>query len=170
MKNKIIYIIPVLAMLLTFPFYLNSKPELTSKHGLIYINGVAGYLDPEKIYGSTIFSTRKFIKKSKSPIIKSGIIYFYFTGSDKNPQWYMSTFDLNRDKGDYWQVRGSNKKYFYKVVNNKMYMSKNKRKWDRILINVIDENPMKKNPKEKEIIIFNLSCKYFSGEYCITTR
>lgn len=124
--------------------------------GLVLIDGVPKYFDPNEMNSSMTFVlSKKAIKKSKGSIIKSAVIDF----SVINDNEFIISI-ANVDKNDsYIEVDRSN--LFYKIENNNMYVSKDKIDWDRLYLKLIDDKP--KDPDYWIVVYFK--CKYFEGEY-----
>lgn len=132
------------------------------RDGLAIIDGVPRYLDANKMYYPRLIKSRRAIINSQVPIITSGILQMCIDEGG-NELW---VYSIDKSKGFYWQVIESKVIYYYKVKNNVMLISKDKKSWHEIKISIVDEKPKHKDT----IMIIYLKCKFFSGEYDISTH
>ena len=66
-----------------------------------------------------------------------------------------------------WRFFESEVIYKYKIIDNKMYLSKDNKNWDELKIKIIDDNPKQRDGEHVTpiLMIIHLKCKWFDGYY-----
>lgn len=124
--------------------------DITWKHGIAIIKGRPMYVDRKKSDQATMVVTKKYISKhqrDQKKIIKAARL-----------SWDLRTNSLETSdsytKDPYWPISKSYSEYKYKIQNNKMYLTKDNKKWSVLEVKIINDNP-------PVYLIIYLKCKWF---------
>ncbi len=158
-------VIITLSLFISANCQLNSKAnKITYKYGIAVINGKAAYIDIERVrerMPGIMVASEKHIGMYKGKIVTAGKIIWH--GEDSS----LSVYDTKADD-PYWPIYDSEFNYYYKISNDVMYISKDKKEWNKLEITIIDENPKQTNFGVYSVpiyLIIQLKCKWFEGEY-----
>jgi len=142
-------------------FIANAEDTIIRKEGIAIINGEARFIDVSKLDQTMMTVDRRTIdyyRGKKKKIIKAGKLIW---GEQK-----LTTYDTSIDD-PYAMLINRKNKYFLKIKDNWMYISENNKKWEKLEIKIIDENPPQMEGKYVTPIymIIYLKCKWFEGYY-----
>lgn len=163
--NRYLIVVITLSILVLANCQVKGKSNrITYKYGVAIINGKAAFINVEKLrekMPGIMVASKNHIRKYKGRIVKNGKIIWNKEDSS------LKVYDTEADD-PYWRIIESEKKYFYKVNNNSMFISNNRKEWDKLEITIIDENPKQPNLGVYSVhiyMIIQLKCKWFEGEY-----
>jgi hypothetical protein len=129
-------------------------------YGVAIQEGKALYIDPDKMEGVALVAiSERVIKNSKTDILKNSKLLF-IEGN------VIYVYDSTR-KDPYFEILKTERKYYYKIEDNKMFISKDKKIWKEVKIGIVSITD-EKISKDKEGPVFmtiNLESEYFKGEY-----
>lgn len=147
--------------------YLNEKYEkyVAGKcewplHGLFFINGKVAFIHPALLNGNSFVLTHSYVKKHPSyKKFHTAVVDFMEKENGAIIIFLIDSFNRNIFETDLENIT----ELFYKIEDNKMYVSKDEKTWSRLYISGVNLKP-----KDKELHVkFYLKCKYFQGEYGI---
>jgi hypothetical protein len=158
MLNSTVYFLK-LYIFFTAIIPLNAE-DILVKYGVVYYNSKPVYIQPKDLVVPRLIPSKKRILEhidKHTSIIRHGVINWY---PDR-----LEVYDANV-KYPGIQIWESETDYHYQVKDNKMYLSKDGKTWERLYIDVVKEIPPEKQEREAPLfMIIHLKCKWFEGEY-----
>lgn len=138
--------------------------EITWKYGIAFIEGKARYIDPKRLDQSAMPVAISMIdkhRKENKQIIKAGRLIWDISDGEQVMVYNTTVND------PYFQDFNSEKIYHLKIKNYKTYLSEDKRTWEELKVEVVDDKPKynKDRYDPPVYMIIRLKCKYFEGEY-----
>ncbi len=140
----------------------NNVDSIKYKYGLAYIKGEPCYFYPYEMEGGGLLFAHPDILRNydDKSIIKDGIIKF-------RHNYVISVFSsIKKTLYTTW-IEGSEKKYKYKIENQRGFISTDGNEWDQLKLKVLSEKIIPIMEGINMAMKIELSCKWFNGIYSI---
>jgi hypothetical protein len=157
--RKFIFILLLTIAFIQICYASEDKNQIKIINGIVIQDGKALYIDPDEMEDGGLIISESLVNRSKTDILKNSIISFI----DGNR---MYTYDSKRSE-PYWEISESKTEYFYKIVHNQFFISKDKIEWGKVTVNIINiyDNKITEVDKAPVYMTISLKSKYFKGEY-----
>lgn len=138
-----------------------TEPNIKWKMGIAIIDGIPKYFDPEGLINPDMFMSPLYRNKIKSEVINAGVLSW---GGVEEPDVYI--YNINKSK-PYFRLYDTKRVLYYRVDQNKLYLSEDKKKWEEVKFKVVNdkEHIAEDDPSIKVYWVIYLECKWFKGEY-----